>query len=201
MKLIDNSGGFWTNLIVRRKNADLAISQNLLPNSQMMRVVANEAISSIKGSTKHKIIAKLTNGELTLQSSTNGEYSYGIKKRISPDGTPYERLSNTTLRMRKWKAEHGEIPSARGADYILRETSKHIYNGLKVLSVKIGRKNAYAEIGWTGEDETIAKIQDGGDTITEHWSGQEVVLPPRPFRGFQQEFIDNFFNILNQVYK
>lgn len=202
-RLIDKSGGFWTDFINRRKTPAQFIKQNLIPDSRIMRKVGEEAISSVKGSVKHKIVIKYLHGNLVMNSFSNGSYSNGILKRRSIDGDEYEPLKDSTLRSREWKASEGLISSNRGADFIERETSNHILNGMKVKSVNETSKTASCTIGWEGENEVIADAQDKGKEVTTQWFDKgelTVKVPAHHFIGFQKEFIDNYFDMMSQLF-
>src|SRR5882672_5214621 len=166
-----------------------------------MKLLAKEAISSIKGSVKSNIIVQRKNGILIYKATPVGIYSFGILKRISPDGKPYEELKDTTLnKVRKWKG------ITRGPSFILRETSRHIFEGLHIKSFTIApRGGKKIVIGWSGEDEEIANKQETGFTtinpVTEYFGVQglkDVTIPARPFRGFQREFVDLFHSVFQQ---
>lgn len=192
MKLKDNSGGFWTDLIIRNRNIDMIIKQHLMPDEKLTRIMAEEMISAIKGSRKHKLVVVRNNGKINYSLVENGSYSTGILKNTSPDGTPYEPLHRLTLKKRKW------IGNERGASYILRKTSEHIFNGLHIKKLtRAPRGGKRAEIGWSGEDERIANIQNNGDpnntfpffgkTLNGDLFESPAPIPARPFRGISIE--------------
>ncbi len=204
MRLKDNADGFWIEFINRRKSPEQFLRQNLIPDAKVMKVLGEEAISSVKGSVKHKIVVKkvANKGVVVHSFSTHGTYPYGILKRQSPNSENYPDLEDATLRHRKWKAKEGIIPSFRGKDFIERETSKHIMDGLKIKSTKETNKSASVTIGWTGENERIANVQDKGGVVTSLWFDKELKtseIPAHHFIGFQQIFIDNFFDTFKQL--
>lgn len=204
MKLMDKSGGFWTNLIVRQQSGDLAIEQSLIPNERLMRKLGEEAISSIKGSVRHTIVTILVDGKLTFNTSQNGTYPYGIFKRTTPDGEPYQPLDLSTLRYREWKFEQGEADVNRGKSFILRETSTRIVGGLHIQNLRHGNITAGVDIGWDGHDEEVALLQDKGGETSTPWfdeGDRTVQIPARHFRGFQEEFMNNFYSILDEIFK
>lgn len=144
---------------------------------RLSRMLALEAISSIRGggispypvrriALYRKISWYMDRSVLTL-------YPYGILHRTSPDGTPYAPLKERTLTVfRKIKSIN------RGSDYILRETDKHILNGLRVLK----NSSAGFEIGYKdNESKRIAAINHFGDNNT----------PARPFMGLQDAYFIN----------
>lgn len=203
MKLEDNSGGFWTDLIIHRRGASYAIKQHLIPDERFTKIIADETISAIRGSTKHKLVVERRNGKISYHLFNNGNYSEGILQGRSPDGTPYEPLSPTTLKFRKWKG------ISRGASFILRETSQHILNGLKILSFT-SRPNGgkSAEVGWTGEDAEIARAQNDGFATASPATGfagkqtvNSVQIPARPFIGFSEELKENLQSFLDAFLK
>ncbi len=199
MKLEDNSGGFWTDLIIHKRGAAFAIKQHLIPDERFTKLIADETISAIRGSTKHKLVVERKNGKISYHLFGNGNYSEGIIQGISPDGTPYEPLSKTTLKFRKWKG------ITRGVSFILRETSEHILNGLKILSFT-SRPNGgkSVEVGWTGEDERIALLQNNGipdnpnpsSSFRGVASDRKSPVPARPFIGFSEELKENLNSFL-----
>lgn len=204
MKLIDNSGGIWTNLITRRINPDLVIKRAIIPNEKLVKEMANEAISSIKGSIKHRFKIGRVNGELIFNKFPSGTYEYGILKRKSPDGEDWEELNPLTLKHREFKFKEGKIDQVRGKSFILRETSKHILNGLKIK--KIRRKfsgGQTIEIGWDSKNEEIVRLQNDGGSVFDEWfdTFKSSFIPSRPFRGFQKQLRENFRNILEQIRK
>jgi hypothetical protein len=197
----DNSGGFW--LAGMRKGFDFVIKDDLIPKPVVARLIGKELLSSVKGGTKHKIGVKFVNGQSHWHLFPYGTYSYGIAKRISPDGTPYIPLSDETIRHRKWKAKEGIISVARNRSYILRETGKHIFNGMEVSLVIPQRGQTRIEIRFKDADSlAIAKIQNEGKLgVKTPWFKKTKVsdIPARPFIGIQQEFIDNLEFIINQL--
>lgn len=197
-RLQDNSNGFWFELIRRKKNPDLVIKQRFVPNDALMRTLGNEAISSIKGSVKHKVAFSVVNNNPVFHAFASGQYPRGIIKRISPEGQPYEPLAESTIRHRKFKG------IGRGSQFILRETSQTILAGLKIKKLtRPPQGGKRVEIGWSEVNEEIVRLQDEGGTVISEFFGKEKEseIAPRPFRGWQPMFIDNFFAIMRQFYK
>lgn len=186
-----------------RKGFDMVIKDDIIPKSTVARLIGKELINSVKGGNKHKITATYKNGRASYHFFTNGSYPYGIAKRTSPDGTPYKSLENSTMRRRIWEAKVGGY-SPRDRRYILRETSKHIFNGMVVSLPIIQRGQTRIEIRWKdAESERIAKVQNEG-RLNHHsdWFDNvqyPVEIPARPFIGFQDEFARNFHYILKQL--
>jgi len=199
MRLIDNSGGIWSEIILRRKSMNLVIKQRVIPDDQLTKGLGLEAIDSVKGGPKHKFVIKSDGkGGVVFHRFTSGTYKYGIQKRISPDGKPYVELNKATIRHREFKG------IARGAAFILRETSSHILNGLKILKQARAAKGGKSiEIGWIGEDEKLAQLHDKGGEVTSSWFNTEKTseIPARPLRGFQPEFVENFRRIMLDFFK
>ena len=205
---VDRNGGI-------RINLD-AISVDDRIRKLFMRHLADEAIRSIRG--------------MKSQVKGMGNYPYGIKRRISPDGVAWVPLKESTLYFRHLKAggaasfqdrpglatagefvkdgrffdpatgDARSIPTARGQAFAMRETSKHIYNGLGLIEAG----NEYAYVGWKGYHEdygipisTIALKQHRGFAQTFTAAriqgmtfGEDVstVVPARPFIGLQPHF-------------
>lgn len=201
MRIVDNSGGLWTNIIKHRMEPGMAIRQNYIPDERVTKLLAEEVISSIKGSTKHKFSVKHIAGKLVIARFGSGTYSNGILKRKSPDGTDYIPLSQTTLDIRKIDGNN------RGAAFILRETGQHIMNGLKILKLTLGpRGGKLAEIGWDGENEEIAMKQNKGFstvTVRENKQGEKrfttTEVPARPFIGISEELQNNLQTFWNKI--
>lgn len=193
MKLIDRSGGIWSRLIIRKASPDLVIRQSIVPDEKLTKSMASETINSIKGSTRSQFVVKRINGKLIHHRFPSGRYEYGILQRKTPEGEDYLPLKDTTLEIRKWKGVQ------RGAAFILRETSKHIFEGLKIKSFTLGpRGGKKVIIGWSGESEEIAVKQHYGDPLN-LLRGRPAPIPPRPFRGFQRQLIETFGNIIRQI--
>ena len=194
MRLIDNSGGIWGEVITKKKNMNLVLKQRLIPNDALMRALGEEAISSVKGGIKHKFtLANNGRGKVVFHKFNSGTYKFGIQKRISPDGELYEELKDSTIRHREWKGNF------RGKLFALRETSLNIMKGLKIVFLARAAKGGkQVQIGWTGKSEELAQIQDQGDVVTSEWFDKVMtsVIPARPFRGFQSEFIEHFKKIM-----
>jgi hypothetical protein len=213
-KIKDNANGFWIEFIKRKGSTELFLRQNVVPDSRLMRIVGQEAISSIKGSIKHKITFKYYYGKLLLNRLSNGSYSFGITKRISPNGQPYQKLDETTLKQRILKSYIGEFEVARNKNFILRETSSHIMRGLKIKSSMQTRKASGIVIGYPDvENEKIANLQNKGGRVSTRWLfasefDRDLILnkmktseiPARPFIGFQKEFIDNYFSMMKDLF-
>jgi len=208
MKLTDRSGGFWGDLIVRRKNADLVVKQHFQPSLELMNKLGDEAISAVKGGAKHRFeFARTLSGGIIMHSFKSGTYRYGIAKQRSPDGIALAPLSDVTLRVRKEKG------ISRGPAFILRETSKHIFDGLRKKFVSKKR----VEIGWDGFNEQLVDLNENDRSVENPanfifsktnllFGGGPVVkkeLPPvtvpaRRIRGFSDEFRDNTIEILQK---
>lgn len=201
MKLRDASGGFWSEMILNKKSATQVITQRITPNQGLMVAIGNEAISSIKAGPKHNysIVRKVGSigGSPVYHGFGTGNYKYGIQTRTTPQGVPYTPLSEVTLKIRR---EAKGI--TRGAEYILRETSKHIMQGLKVKYVsKVGGFGGGAkrvEIGWSGLDEELImmneknrKIPNPIKRIKPDSTAPDVLVPARKVRGFSAEFVNN----------
>ena len=196
MRLIDNSGGFWGDIIIRNVNPDMVIKQHFEPSPELMEILGDEMISAVKGSVKHTVVVEQDNdGHKTINAFGNGSYQYGILKGTDPDGEPLKPLSDNTLRIRK---EEKQID--RGETFILRETSQHILQGLMIKSLN----NKSVVIGWTGEDEEIV-IANATDREVEnpaitYWGvnakRKKVPVPARDIRGLSDEFRENAINII-----
>jgi hypothetical protein len=203
MKLIDNSGGFWLNIIEKRIDVELAIRQYIVPNDTLTRLIAEEVISAIRGGIKHRFTVERKNGELIFNRSSMGHYKTGILQGKSPDGSLYQALTISTLNIRRSKGV------SRGGKYILRETDSHILNGLHIIhQTSASRGGKSVEIGWTGENADIAWKQNHGFSTEnpsfeyfglEPKSGNEVVtVPGREFIGLSAELIDNLESLFAQ---
>lgn len=213
MKLRDNSGGIWGEIILKRKNPEVVLREVALPGDpRFARLMAEEAISAIKGSVKHILLVDRSQGKVQYRRVNAGNsYSTGILKRISPDGTPYPvveegggLLKESTLRHREYKQEVGDTVTSRSGAFVLRETSQHIFNGLKVKEITVTRNGARAVIGWQGENEIIAlKRNRQSETGASLWFGQipkwSKTVEARPFIGLSQEFVDVFEQFVNQL--
>lgn len=209
MKLVDKSGGFWTNIIMRKMDPAIAFRQNYIPDENITRLFAEETMSAIKGSVKHKISVTHVAGKLVVARFNNGTYSTGILKRTSPDGTPFVPLNPLTLELRKAEGNN------RGAAFILRATGKHIMDGLKILKLTTAPKGGkFAEIGWSGENAVIAVKQNEGFQEThatvKHKSKEDgrknvtaitSVVPARPFIGISEELQNNLQQWWNRIAK
>jgi len=201
MKIRDKSGGFWLN-IIQRRNPEVAFEQNYMPDRNLTNLLGQEIISGIKGAKRHKFMVRHLNGKLVVSKVPNGDYSTGILKRKSPDGTPYEPLSETTLQLRKLAGNN------RGPSFILRETSKHIYEGLKILSVNFGKKRSSVSIGWEGENaERAAEHNKGFDYTVRYMNKQnegrqyKITIPARPFIGISEEVVTTLQQMWRKVAK
>ena len=192
-RLIDRSGGFWTEVILKKKPMELVIRQNLIPDRRAMEMIGKEAISSIKGGRKSRLNVVMKGGRLVYHRYGSGTYPFGIQKRISPDGTPYEPLKDITLRHRKYKADLGEIPTARGESFILRETSAKIFKGVIVKRVTTtSRGIAEVVVGFLNQKLAL-KHDQGGNARSPLFGKVKVAkIPARPFIGLQKSFVDNF---------
>lgn len=193
VKIIDRSGGMWIDMIKRRKNADLVLRQRLLPDENTMRMIGEEMISSVRGSVKHKFqvagLQSQSGVNIIVHRFSNGSYRYGILKHTSPDGTPLEPLKESTIRHREYKGIN------RGPVFLLRETSRHIYEGLKVKFINIGKRRHEVGVGWTGENEKLVQQHEVGFVATTPFFDKSpekgLLVPARPIRGFSRELIDN----------
>lgn len=197
MKLIDNSGGIWANLLLRCKSPAQVLQNRFRPDPALMNALGSEAISSIRGSTKHEFAIYLINGQPRYHSFPSGRYPFGMLSNTTQEGKPFAPLADSTLRNRYQKG------NKRGASFILRETSKHIYYGLKKLGYKRTKTRDQIEVGWDGENAEIVKLHERGFSTTNPMFNREVEkrahqVPARKVRGFQEEFVRNYFNTLIQ---
>jgi hypothetical protein len=196
VKLVDNSSGFWTDVIIRRINPDMVIRQHFEPSIELMTILGNEMISSVKGSVKHNITVGMSNeGQKTIHSFPSGSYQYGIMKQTDPDGNPLAPLSDNTIRIRREEKQNN-----RGYAFILRETSQHIFEGLKIKVLNLKS----VVIGWTGEDEQRvtenANEREVENPAITYWhvnaKKKTVTVPARDVRGLSDEFRENFLHIM-----
>lgn len=196
-RLVDRSGGFWIEVIRKRKPVALVVKQNLLPDQRAMVMLGEEAVQSVRGGKKSRLDVSLRGGRLHYNRFSSGTYPYGIAKKASPDGTPYEPLSPGTLKHRKWKQKEGIISTARGAAYILRETSKKIFEGIAVSSISSSSRGVSSTV-IRFANPRLAEKQDRGGAVRSPWFGKvkESKIPARPFIGFQQAFVRNFLNMM-----
>lgn len=208
---VDGSGG------LRLNNAAFAIPEEA--QLEINTALSREAVRSVKG------------GASILKE--RGRYPFGILKGKGPDGRIWAPLTRTTLWFRHLKAGGADriwdnmhyssmmefvdggqffdpatghlrdIPTERGQGFKLRETSKHIFHGLKPLEVF----PEYFVIGWDGhQKDTGAPVSmialkqhrgfvtswdaafDRGYTGDHKYS---FSVPGRPFIGFQPQFFKN----------
>lgn len=203
MKVVDRSGGFWLDIVKKRKSPQLTISSRLLPDASLMNAVATEMISSIKGGNSSTFYAFYHEGRLRYTKVSTGEYPFGIKKNVSPDGTPYELLSKSTISKRKWLSQNEGYPSERVSQrYTLRETSKHIYNKLKIIRLESKKLNYKITVGWTSDIGIVVLQNNGGIARTPFLDGEEnqlAIIPARPFIGLQEKFVQTYFNLIKQL--
>lgn len=200
MRIKDNSGGFWTDIIVKRKSPLVTVRQNYIPDENVARVIAKEAVSAIKGSNKGRFSVSHRNGKLTVSRFSSERYSTGILQRKSPNGKDYLPLSEATLQMRKLDGNN------RGPSFILRETGKHIMDGLKVLSISKTRNGSKAEVGWSGDNAQRAAEHNAGFIVTYtnkrgEQRSYDIPVPARPFIGLSKEFLKNINGLWNRIAK
>jgi len=204
VSFVDNSGGLWGKLLFSNEDIQEVI-WNAINNRKLFRYFADEMVSSVKGGPQHSFtITRKNDGKLRFARFATGSYPYGIAKRLSPDGSQYEPLKKSTLRHREWKAKVGELPTNRRGSFILRETSEHIFYGLKITNKTITDNSANFEIGWTGENQNIALKQNSGfNTGKNEWFGKDpksnMKVPARPFIGIQKQCIDNLKTAFGKI--
>jgi len=188
-RLIDHSGGFWFEVIKRRKSGDMALVHRFMPDETLLRIIGEEAISSAKASVKHKLIATARRGKFMVHRFPNGKYKYGISTRTTSDGKEWPELKDSTIRHRQWKGIN------RGKVFALRETSQHIYQGLHIKRIIMGRTKRTIEIGWRGKDEKLAMLHEQGFRTSTPWFGKPAksayIVPARKIRGFSRELLEN----------
>jgi hypothetical protein len=194
MNLVDRSNGFWGELIKDRKNPRLLLTQRFGPNLQLMNILADEAISSIRGSVKHSVAIIIKNGKPTPHAFPVGRYPFGMLSNTTSTGIPLKPLKDATIRKREYEG------NTRGKEFILRATSQHIYNGLKKLKVT---EESFL-VGWEGEDEEIVMKHEHGfvaDTpmFEDKQQGIGAIVPPRNIRGLQIAFRENCAEILRRL--
>jgi len=202
MKFVGKHKKFWYDIIVGRINPETVFKQNYMPDQRITKLLAEEGISAVKGSVRHKFSVQHVGGKLVMTRFNNGSYSTGILKRTSPDGTPFVPLSEKTLNARK------DEGNRRGPAFILRETSAHIYKGLKILSQTITRKGSVTTMGWSGDDAKRANQHDKGFIQNYKYTNKKgktsnypVEIPARPFIGYSKEFLKNMQQFWNKITK
>ena len=202
MRIEGKNKKFWADIIQRRADPELVFKQNYVPDVKVARMLAQESMNAIKGGVKHKFSVQHINGKLVVAKFANGSYSTGIMKRKSPDGTDFIPLSPVTLEIRKMDG------ITRGPAFILRETGKHIMNGLKILTARETRNGSEVTVGWTGLDKIIAEDQNKGFDI-EHTAQNKqselrtwnVNVPARPFIGLSEELKSNLYSFWKKIAK
>lgn len=196
MRLVDNSGGFWGDIIIRKINPDIVVKQRLEPSLQLMTILGKEMISAVKGSTKHNItVTTSKDGVKTIHAFSSGSYKYGLIKGTDAAGNALEPLSESTLRIRD---EQKNVQ--RDGKFILRETSKHILDGLKI---KILNKKS-VQIGWNAKDEELVNLnateREVENPAITYWGinakRKTVHVAGREFRGLSDEFREQFIQIM-----
>jgi hypothetical protein len=205
MKLTDRSGGFWTDIIVRRKNANLALSSRIVPPIEVKEAIGQEIINSIKGSVKSSYsFNRNEDGSLVMVRVPKGTYQYGLAKGTDSNGRELAPLSPVTIIIRE-KVKNVSRKSA----FILRETNQHIYDGLHIKFIAGSGNISGAhkiEIGWDGFDEELVRMNEQSRMVDNPLSlmnkntGQsfkQVQVPGRKFRGFSEELKENIIAILS----
>lgn len=200
---IKDSSGFWIEFIRRREGMEMFLKQSFLPDAKVMEKIGKEAISSIKGSKKNKIMIQKVGGQVVINTVPNGSYKYGIMKETSPSGFSYRRLEDSTKRFITDQRKKGALPSKVGFP-ILRRTNEHIFNAMIVKTLKETWKTSACTIGFNSpENEEIAMLHHfGGESAPTLWFDDEYVsstIPPRRFWAFQEEFIQNFYDSMKQL--
>ncbi len=194
MYLTDKSNGFWGELIIKRTIPRIVLNQRFGSNLQLMRILAKEAIYSIQGSVRHSVAIIIKNNKPTYHAFPVGRYQFGMLSNTGPGGVPLRKLKDSTIRKREFQG------NPRGEEFILRETSQHIYNGIKVLNVT---DNSFL-VGWEGEDEQIVLKHEQGFVATDPMfdgktQGIGAVIPPRKIRGLQAQFRETCAEILRRL--
>jgi len=101
-------------------------------------------------------------------------FNTGLMKNKEPSGKSFAPLSETTMDIRKKRGIRA------GADQILKETRKHIYNQ---IDYKIEESKVRA--GVFSEDKWIAGLHDKGYT-TKIFGKKTVKVPSRKIFGFSK---------------
>jgi hypothetical protein len=204
VKLTDNSGGFWADIIIRRKSADMALRSRVEPNIAVMEVLGNEMIQSVKGGAKSLYnFTRSAEGDVIVTKIPCGDYKFGIAKGTDYTGAPLAPLSEVTLKIR----EKVKGISRKGA-FILRETSEHIFNGLHITHLA-GKSNTSGrnrvEIGWNKFDEQLVMLNEQDRMVTNplvEYRGKDISAPDvfvaaRKIRGYSAELRENIIQILH----
>lgn len=175
----------------RTKNIKRVVEAAYKLTPSLKRYIGNEIISGFKGLSAKKAIVN-REGRVTTRAA--GVYPYGISKRRSPDGTPYEPLKESTLRSRKREG------ISRGEGFILRETDG-LYKGLVAVPTPKGvdvrhsspddnAKSLLHEEGRSRHPSGLYTSKDG--------SPVNVAIPARPHRATQKKVLDNIKSAVEQ---
>lgn len=210
MKLKDNSGGIWTNIILKRMGAEASLRASASPSPELLNIVGHEMVNSIKGSFKRYVVVDTTNGIKVVVSKQKGSYQNGILKKSTPEGRAFKPLADSTIAIRRVYKNN-----TRGREFILRETSMRILKGLGILRLSRNyRQSAGVVVGWANpEDSEIALKQHNGfdapNPILEYGDMDKVgrmlgskkppkpvTIPARPFIGYSKELQQNIYNIM-----
>ena len=151
----------------RTKSAGQVVREYMAPDKELLTTIGREIISAYRGGPSHTYLFI----DKKAQVIRDGRYKVGLKNRRSPSGRPFKTLAPLTLLLRKEKKKAGIIPQARSGRFILRETDRHLYNRIQILSL-YGGKRSKVVVGW--DDPEIARIaqfhQTGGTVKVDYES-------------------------------
>lgn len=180
---ISYSEDIWAQLMPISHRLDSRVFDRIFGNRRrLLCCIGQEMVNAIKGGYK-----RMSGGE---------RYTTGIRRQRSPDGQSHEPLLSFTLnKMRPWKEKMGIIPRARGANFILRETSQHILGGIRILSTTKNRVTVGIRDAKSREISELHNRPEGFDAKLGNFS---VTVPSRPHWGISKALRGNMNLLFNR---
>ena len=175
---------------VRRVSQELAV-----PPPQVLDVIGEELERAFRGDNRLMLGSVRFSKTGRISFSRSGSYSRGIKKRVSPDGSPYPKVEGgqfhktITLKMKQ------EVGSPHAADHYVLRDSDALMNDFTHRVTSHG-----VQVGYLGRPDLNAKslrLENGGrmqgDVTSKGKDGSRTKrtfdLTPRPHRDAQPEVL------------
>lgn len=185
-------------VIKGKRSLRSVVEEKYKPNKFLMEVIGDEIIAGFQGG-RGMFMENVTFTKAGKPIGKHGkQYPYGIRREKSPDGTPYEELSDITIKAKRKSGSNfttSILQEKGGTDQTSLINSLYAYITYSGKGVKVDMDSTNNPIS--------LRLETGGKMQSSDWKKKsggpiDIYLPPRPHRDVQDMVVRQIKSLLNK---